>query len=94
MSERSERNPGITYPKNSKPALAGDRLAIANLKCIKRNKEKLLRNVAEMSDYFMTRLSQMEFKYPVAVRKKGLAIGVGLGSAGVGRCGLRVEAFR
>ncbi len=37
-----------------------------------------------MTDYFMARLSQMEFKYPATVRIKGLAIGVGLGGIGVG----------
>lgn len=55
--------------------------AIANLKYIKRHQERLLRNVGEMSDYFMARLSQMEFKHPATVRIKGLAIGVDVGDA-------------
>jgi len=37
-----------------------------------------------MSDYFLARLSQMEFKHPATVRIKSLAIVIVLGSAGVG----------
>ena len=38
----------------------------------------------EISDYFMARLSQMEFKHPATVRIKGLAIGINLGGINVG----------
>jgi acetylornithine/succinyldiaminopimelate/putrescine aminotransferase len=55
--------------------------AIANLRYIKKHKAKLLKNVNEMSDYFMARLSQMEFKNPATVRIKGLAIGVDVGDS-------------
>jgi acetylornithine/succinyldiaminopimelate/putrescine aminotransferase len=55
--------------------------AIANLKYIKKHKARLLKNVMEMSDYFMARLSQMKFKHPATVRIKGLAIGIDLGDS-------------
>lgn len=55
--------------------------AIANLKYIKKHQKRLLGNVSEMSDYFAARLSQMEFKHPVTLRIKGLAIGVDAGDA-------------
>ena len=55
--------------------------AIANLRYIRKHKARLLKNVMEMSDYFMARLSQVEFKHPATVRVKGLAIGVDVGDA-------------
>ena len=55
--------------------------AITNLKYIKKHQKRLLGKVAKMSDYFATRLSQMEFKDPVTLRIKGLAIGVDAGDA-------------
>ena len=50
--------------------------AIANVGFILKNKEKILKNVNRMSKYFEERLNSMKFKYPVAIRIKGLAIGV------------------
>lgn len=55
--------------------------AIANLKNTKKHQNRLLGNVAKMSDYFTKRLSQMEFKQPVTLRIQGLAIGVDAGDA-------------
>ncbi|MBV9217302.1 MAG: aspartate aminotransferase family protein [Acidobacteria bacterium] len=55
--------------------------AIANLKFIKKNEKRLLGNVAKMSEYFATRLSQMEFKQKVTLNIMGLAIGIGLGDS-------------
>jgi acetylornithine/succinyldiaminopimelate/putrescine aminotransferase len=65
--------------------------ALANLRYIKKHKAKLLKNVTEMSDYFMARLSQMEFRNQATVRIKGLAIGIDVGDADyasklVGKC--------
>ena len=53
--------------------------AIANLKYLKTHRKSLLEHVNEMGDYFMARLSQMEFGHPATVRIKGLAIGVDVG---------------
>ena len=55
--------------------------AIATLKYIRQHKRGLLGNVANMSDYFAKRMSQMEFRKPAAVRIKGLAVGLDIGNA-------------
>ncbi|MBV9957668.1 MAG: aminotransferase class III-fold pyridoxal phosphate-dependent enzyme, partial [Acidobacteria bacterium] len=55
--------------------------AIANLKYIKKHKERLLNHVSEMGEYLGARLSKMKFKNPATVRVKGLAIGVGVGDS-------------
>ncbi len=50
--------------------------AIANIEYILKNKNKLLKNVREMSTYFENRLKKMKYKYPAEIRVKGLAMGV------------------
>lgn len=50
--------------------------AIANIKYIMKHKSQLEKNTNKMSKYFVERLSQMKFRYPVKIRAKGLAIGV------------------
>jgi 4-aminobutyrate aminotransferase-like enzyme len=50
--------------------------AIASVRHLVRNQEKLLENVAAMSDYFRMRLSQLEYEFPSRVQGKGLALGV------------------
>ena len=57
-------------------------VAITNIKYLVKNKECLEKNTNEMSKYFVERLSQMKFKYPVKIRAKGLAIGVEFEHAG------------
>jgi acetylornithine/succinyldiaminopimelate/putrescine aminotransferase len=54
--------------------------AIATLRGFKANRPRLLAGVAEMSEYFRTRLLQLEFDRPAAVRIQGLAIGIDVGS--------------
>ncbi|MEK7673184.1 MAG: aspartate aminotransferase family protein [Patescibacteria group bacterium] len=49
---------------------------IANIKYILKNSIKLEKNVNEMSEYFVNRLTNMKFKYTAEVRAQGLAIGV------------------
>jgi adenosylmethionine-8-amino-7-oxononanoate aminotransferase len=58
----------------------GVEAAVANIRYIVANKDKLLANVTGMGDYFRTRLSRMKFKYPAAVRVVGLAVGVDTGN--------------
>jgi adenosylmethionine-8-amino-7-oxononanoate aminotransferase len=58
----------------------GVEAAVANIRYIVTNKDKLLANVTGMGDYFRTRLSRMKFKYPAAVRVVGLAVGVDTGN--------------
>ncbi len=48
--------------------------ALANLRSIRKHKTQLLANVAAMSDYFHTRLSQIKFQSAPAIRIQGLAI--------------------
>jgi 4-aminobutyrate aminotransferase-like enzyme len=50
--------------------------ALANLRYLMRHQNKLLKNVTELGEYFLTRLSQMTFKSKVTVRGKGFAIGI------------------
>lgn len=50
--------------------------ALANVKYIVRNKERLLKNANEMGNYFEQRLQKMRYRYPAIIRRKGLAIGV------------------
>jgi acetylornithine/succinyldiaminopimelate/putrescine aminotransferase len=50
--------------------------AIASLRDVKANRVRLLARVAEMSEYFRVRLQPLEFDRPVAVRIRGLAIGI------------------
>lgn len=50
--------------------------AIANINYILKNREKLLDNVHELSDYFQERFSTMRFKHEPNIRIKGLAIGL------------------
>lgn len=52
--------------------------AIANIQFIKKHEKKILKNVADMSAYFKSRLSEMKFKYKPTFRIQGLAIGVEL----------------
>lgn len=51
-------------------------VAIATVRYLTRHRKKLLDNVATMSDYFRSRLSQMEFETPASINILGLAIGV------------------
>jgi acetylornithine/succinyldiaminopimelate/putrescine aminotransferase len=53
--------------------------AIATLRSLKENRERLLAGVAELSEYFRVRLLQLEFDRPAAVRIQGLAIGIDVG---------------
>jgi acetylornithine/succinyldiaminopimelate/putrescine aminotransferase len=53
--------------------------AIANVRYYIERGKKLMRNVAELSDHFRTRLSYLPFKQPVALRIQGLAIGIDIG---------------
>lgn len=49
-------------------------LAITTVRYLARHRQRLLRNVQKMSDYFNTRLFQIPFKHPATIRIKGLAI--------------------
>ena len=51
-------------------------IGIATVRYIERNRRKLLAHVAELSDYFRSRLLEMDFDEPAGIRIKGLAIGV------------------
>jgi len=53
--------------------------AIATIRYITRHKKKLLENVNRLSDYFRSRLSQMEFENAAPLNIRGLAISVDLG---------------
>ena len=55
---------------------------IANIKYLLKNKNSILKNVAEMSKYFSDRLSIMKFKHDPTIRIKGLAIAVEFREAG------------
>jgi acetylornithine/succinyldiaminopimelate/putrescine aminotransferase len=50
--------------------------AIANISYWKKNREKIFRNVAVLSQSFTDRLSQMKFKNGATLRILGLAIGI------------------
>lgn len=50
------------------------RAALANLKYLVKNKKKLFDNAEKASSYIEKRLKSMNFKYPVTIRAKGLAI--------------------
>jgi 4-aminobutyrate aminotransferase-like enzyme len=50
--------------------------AIATIRYIIAHRTRLLEQVARTSDYFLTRLSQFEFKGDTAIRMRGLAIAV------------------
>jgi acetylornithine/succinyldiaminopimelate/putrescine aminotransferase len=54
-------------------------VAIANVRWIKRNQSRLLRQVARTSSYFAERLSAMAFPEEPEVRCRGLAIAVDVG---------------
>jgi adenosylmethionine-8-amino-7-oxononanoate aminotransferase len=51
-------------------------IGIATVRYIQRNKRGLLSHVAEISEYFRERLSEMEFDEPPGIHIQGLAIGV------------------
>jgi adenosylmethionine-8-amino-7-oxononanoate aminotransferase len=51
-------------------------VAIQTLRYLTRNEARLLRGVAEMSDYFRARLEAMRFRDEIEVRIVGLAIGL------------------
>jgi acetylornithine/succinyldiaminopimelate/putrescine aminotransferase len=51
-------------------------VAIATVRYIQRNKRRLLAHVAEISEYFRSRLAEMEFNEPAGIHIQGLAIGV------------------
>jgi len=51
-------------------------VALANLRYLKRHRNKLLKNANQLGQYFLTRLSQMSFKGKATVRGKGFAIGI------------------
>ena len=53
-------------------------IAIRTLRYLVRNEKRLLRGVANMSEYFRTRLSAMRFGPGAEVRAVGLAIGIDL----------------
>src|SRR5204862_3955471 len=50
--------------------------ALANLRYLTRNRNRLLKNATELDHYFLARLSQMRFKRKATVRGRGLAIGI------------------
>ena len=54
--------------------------ALANLRDLTRHQGKLLRNATELGEYFVTRLSGMQFKSKATVRGKGFAIGIEFGN--------------
>ena len=51
-------------------------VTLANLRCLMRHRNKLLKNATELGQYFLTRLSQMHFKGKATIRGKGFAIGI------------------
>jgi acetylornithine/succinyldiaminopimelate/putrescine aminotransferase len=55
--------------------------AIATLRWLGENRERLFRGVEDTSDYFRLRLSGMAFHEPVRLRIRGLAVGVDVGDA-------------
>lgn len=54
--------------------------AIANVRYWIKNKNKILKNVTELSQCFTDRLTNMKFKKPHTIRIMGLAIGVDVGN--------------
>jgi acetylornithine/succinyldiaminopimelate/putrescine aminotransferase len=50
--------------------------ALANIRYILRYQNRLFASLAETSEYFQTRLTQMRFRHAATVRMKGLAIAV------------------
>ena len=50
--------------------------AIANIRYWIKNREKIFRNVAALSQHFTDRLGQMKFKNGATLRILGLAIGI------------------
>lgn len=55
---------------------------LASLRYLRKNKKTLFANAEKLSAYIGKRLSQMDFKRPVTINVKGLAIGVEFGNAG------------
>jgi adenosylmethionine-8-amino-7-oxononanoate aminotransferase len=51
-------------------------VALANLRYLKRHRNKLLKNATQLGDYMFDRLAQMRFKGKATVQGKGLAIGI------------------
>jgi len=51
-------------------------IAIRTLRYLVRNEKRLLRDVANMSEYFRTRLAAMRFGGDAEIRVVGLAIGI------------------
>jgi acetylornithine/succinyldiaminopimelate/putrescine aminotransferase len=51
-------------------------VALANLRYLTRNRNKLLKNATQLGQYFFTRLSEMSFKGKATIQGKGLAIGI------------------
>lgn len=56
--------------------------ALANIDFILKNRSYLEKNIKELSDYFIERLTAMSFKSPYKIQAKGLAIGVHFEKAG------------
>jgi acetylornithine/succinyldiaminopimelate/putrescine aminotransferase len=55
---------------------------VASLRYLRKNKKRLFKNGAKLSDYIQKRLGRMDFQHPVKINAKGLAIGVEFGKAG------------
>jgi acetylornithine/succinyldiaminopimelate/putrescine aminotransferase len=51
-------------------------VSIGALRYLSKNKDRLLRNAARLSDYFAERLAQIDFKQRATIRTKGLAIAI------------------
>lgn len=49
---------------------------MANLRYLKRHRNKLLKNATQLGEYFLARLSQMSFKGKATFQGKGFAIGI------------------
>ena len=50
--------------------------ALANLRYLQRHRNGLLKNTSQLGEYFLARLSRMNFKGKADVRGKGFAIGI------------------
>lgn len=51
-------------------------VALANLRYLKRHRNKLLKNATQLGDYMLSRLAQMRFKREATIHGKGFAIGI------------------
>src|SRR4030095_7564420 len=51
-------------------------VALANLRYLRRHRNKLLKNDTQLGEYFLARLSQMSFKGKATIHGKGFAIGI------------------